>query len=109
MLATKFKRNVEVDESLFTHGRFLIDESKIRNATRTDKQIWVFGMVERSTKSAKIFIVPDRTTETLWPLINENVAYRSTVHSDGYRSYQGMPWRQRQEGSLRHQRWVHPL
>ncbi len=36
MLSITFKGNVEVDESLFTHGKFLIDEDTISNATRTD-------------------------------------------------------------------------
>lgn len=94
MHTAKFSNDVEVDESMFTHGRFLIDEMQIRNASKTDRQIWVFGMVERSTSSAKAFIVHNRTTSTLWPLIRDNVQVGSTIHSDGYRSYKRMPWNQ---------------
>ena len=43
-----------------------------------------------SSWEARVFIVPDRNAETLRDIITENCARRSTIHTDGFRSYNGL-------------------
>jgi len=69
---------VEVDESLFTH--------RTENGVR--EQVWVLGIFDRGTGNCRMFVVPDRASETLMPIIQENVAEECVIYTDGWAAYQ---------------------
>lgn len=50
------------------------------------KQVWVFGMVER-TSNTIMQSVESRSNETLIPLIERHVEKGSTIYSDGWTAY----------------------
>ena len=50
-------------------------------------KIWIFGMVEVPTNRLVVYPVPDRSKETLLPLIQRHVAKGSTIYSDSWASY----------------------
>lgn len=67
--------------------------------------MWLVGMHERSTGRRKLFLVENRDHNTLAQLIRDNIGRGSTIHTDGWRGYQGID---RLEGHpLRHKRFVH--
>lgn len=49
--------------------------------------IWVFGMWSRSQKILKVFLVPNRRSATLFPLIRENISNGSIILSDEFSVY----------------------
>jgi len=63
----------EIDESLFSH----VD----------GQQIWVFGIITRITNESRCWVVPDRSAQTLIPIIQEHLPPGSIVYSDGWASY----------------------
>ncbi len=76
----KLKDIVEVDESLYggkAHGK---------RGWGAENKTCLFGMIERNGR-VKIQIVPDRTADTLIPIINENVESGITIYSDQYKGY----------------------
>ncbi len=78
---------VEVDESLFTHTTL----AGVR------VQVWVFGIYDRGSDQCRLFVIPDRTAETLENLIIQNVAPDTVIHSDGWAGY----------GNLRNLNYIH--
>ncbi|KCZ80334.1 hypothetical protein H312_02271, partial [Anncaliia algerae PRA339] len=48
---------------------------------------WVFGMIERNSKKCVLLPVPDRSANTLIPLINQYILPGSTIISDCWTSY----------------------
>ena len=64
---------VQIDESLFNHT------SKYQRGRRPDKETWVFGIADTSTKLAVTYMqtVAKRDAETLLPI----------VYSDEWHSY----------------------
>ena len=76
--------HIEIDESLF--GR----AAKYNKGTREVKQVWVFGMNEKS--SGKIIALPvlDRTKDTLISIIKKYIKKGSSIYSDGWSAYQGL-------------------
>ncbi len=54
---------------------------------------------------ARVFIVPDRTRETLHNIIKENCERRSIIHTDGYKSYIGLD--RIRNYPLIHKRFIH--
>ena len=50
-------------------------------------EIWVFGGICRETGDRFALQVPDRTAETLLPLIQEYIAPQSIIHSDCWPAY----------------------
>jgi transposase-like protein len=43
---------------------------------------WMFGAICRETGDCFAMMVPDRTKNTLWPLIASRIAAGSTVYTD---------------------------
>ena len=70
---------VEIDESKFGRRKY--------NRGRCIDGHWVFGGVERGTGNAFMVEVPNRTTQTLLPIIQKYVLPGTTVLSDEWRSY----------------------
>ena len=76
--------------------RIEIDESEVIG--NSQKILWMFGLIDRSTKEARIFsVMDDRRKEKLLPLIRKNVYtydiiednrdYRTRIYSDCYSVY----------------------
>ena len=74
--------NVEIDESIISKRK--------NNVGRVLNEIWVFGGVCRETHERFIFKVNNRNAETLLPIIEEMILPGSTIHSDGWRAYNGI-------------------
>lgn len=70
---------VEIDESLMT--------TRKNNAGRVPVQNWIFGGICRETRERFVVSVPDRTSQTLIPLIQKNIAPQSNINSDSWRAY----------------------
>ena len=51
----------------------------------------MFGIIDRK-RSCRIAIVNYRTTETIQKLIFKYVKPGTTIHSDGWRAYNGIEW-----------------
>ena len=74
---------VQIDESLFNH------KSKYQRGRRPDKETWVFGIADTSTKLAVTYMqtVAKRDAATLLPIIQKVVRPGSIVYSDEWRAY----------------------
>ena len=74
---------VQIDESLFNH------KSKYQRGRRPDKETWVFGIADTSTKPAVTYMqaVAKRDAATLLPIIQKVVRPGSIVYSDEWRAY----------------------
>ena len=71
--------SVEIDETINARRKY--------NKGRISPQCWVFGGICRETKIAFAQIVPNRSSETLIPIIQERIMDGSTLYSDEWRSY----------------------
>lgn len=49
--------------------------------------IWVFGLFERRRKIFKVFMVPNRRSATIFPIIRENIEKDSMIISDSFSVY----------------------
>ena len=56
---------VDIDESLIGHF--------VEGLTRVNQQLWVLGMIDRATKYTKLFMLQNRSSETLINFIVNNV------------------------------------
>ena len=65
---------VEIDETLFTRRK--------HNVGRTVKQQWVFGGSNQITKLGFLVDVPNRSSATLIPLIEQYIALGTLIISD---------------------------
>lgn len=70
---------VEIDESVITKRKY--------NRGRLTSEIWVFGGICRQTGERFVFQVPDRSADTLIPLIQVYIKPHSIIHSDGWAAY----------------------
>ena len=52
---------------------------------------WVFGGFCETTKMGFLVEIPDKAATTLMPLVQRYVAPGSEIHTDGLRSYGGIP------------------
>lgn len=71
-----------------------IDETMICHKTLSDgtkKQIWCFGLYDRSSKEYKIFVIPNRSAQVLIPIITKHVYTApnnpTRIYSDGWAAY----------------------
>lgn len=74
-------RLVQIDESYFGGTR------KYDRGRRVRDGFWVFGMIDVYTKKVAVFLVEDRTKETLVGLIESFILPNTMVHSDGWMAY----------------------
>ena len=74
---------VQIDESLFRH------KPKHHRGRATTNEVWVFGLCDTSQSPALgvMCIVPDRTAQTLLPIIRRHVRSGTEVHSDQWAAY----------------------
>eukprot|EP01084_Bolivina_argentea_P002363 4354_1 len=72
---------IEIDESKFNKKR------KNYRGNDTGPDMWVFGLVERNSGRCYLITVPDRSAETLIPIIRRIAGDASTVISDQWRAY----------------------
>jgi hypothetical protein len=75
---------VQVDESViykakYNRGHALFEPTK-----------WVFGIYDITTSLGAVFFVPDRSSESLLPLIQAHIEPGSEIHSDQWRAYSGI-------------------
>jgi transposase-like protein len=75
--------SVEFDETR------LFREHKTKAAHRTyeSHDVWLFGLIERTTKRFILFPVSNREESTLTPIIIKYVKRRSIIYSDSFSSY----------------------
>ncbi|CAG2245829.1 unnamed protein product [Mytilus edulis] len=76
-----FEGNVEKDESLF--GRKIT----YNRGKPTGTRIWIFGMVEASSKRIIMYPVDKRDSHTLFPLIKKHILPGSRIFSDSWAAY----------------------
>lgn len=74
---------VQIDESMFRH------KPKNHRGRATDEEIWVFGLVDTSFTPSKGYmcIVPDRSQNTLLPIIQQVCLPGTIIWSDEWRGY----------------------
>ena len=74
---------VQINESLFRH------KPKYHRGRPAAQEVWVFGMVDTSQSPALgvMMTVPDRTAQTLLPIIQRHLRNGTIVHSDQWRAY----------------------
>jgi hypothetical protein len=75
-----------------------IDESKFMNLLHhrgeprgNVREGWIFGIYDVSTKNVHFELVPDRTQETIFPIIQRVVRPETTIFSDEFATYTGGP------------------
>eukprot|EP00095_Tigriopus_kingsejongensis_P010183 snap_masked-scaffold105_size367834-processed-gene-1.11 protein:Tk10183 transcript:snap_masked-scaffold105_size367834-processed-gene-1.11-mRNA-1 annotation:"hypothetical protein CLF_100748" len=70
---------VEIDETLLAKAKY--------NRGRWPEQRWVFGGVERESGKCFMVEVPDRSRETLEPIIKQYIRPGTRIMSDGWAAY----------------------
>jgi transposase-like protein len=70
---------VEIDESCFSRRKYQVG--------RIYPTQWVFGGICRRTNECFLYAVPDRSTQTLIPIIKESIRPCTTIISDCWRGY----------------------
>lgn len=73
---------VEIDESLVARRKY--------NQGHLVAERWVFGGYDTTTGVGFLHIVPDRSANSLLPLIEQYIAPGSTIHSDQWAAYNGI-------------------
>jgi transposase-like protein len=71
---------VEIDESLF-------GKKTKNNRGKKFQRSWVFGLVDRSSNNVVLKIVEKRDSQTLIPIITENVSNEAVVYHDDWAVY----------------------
>jgi len=73
----------QIDESLFVH------KTKYNRGRWPIEQVWVFGIVDTSISPTRfsLKIVPNRTRNTLYPIITDVCMPGTTIYSDSWAAY----------------------
>ena len=66
---------IEMDESLF-------GKKRKNNKGREFKKSWVFGLVDRNTRTLCLQIIKQRNTQTRIPIIQDHVDITATIYHD---------------------------
>lgn len=85
---------VEIDESKFGKRKY--------NKGRCVDGSWVLGGIDRQTRDTFFQVVPNRTKETLLPILIENIHPESIVISDCWKSYNSVSEHFKQHLSVNH-------
>ncbi|KAG0418046.1 hypothetical protein EQH57_0821 [Dictyocoela roeselum] len=75
-------KEVQIDETLFNRRKY--------NKGRKKKPLWIFGGIEVGSGKCFFHEVPDRTAQTLQPLIKLNIEKKTDIVSDMWKSYIGI-------------------
>ncbi|KAH7825590.1 putative Uncharacterized transposase-like protein [Monocercomonoides exilis] len=74
---------VEIDEAIWRRRKYGKGRRKV--------QLWIFGMIERSSEEEKgkvlLFLVYRRTRNVLLPIIKRHVHAGTEIHSDEWKAY----------------------
>lgn len=70
---------VEIDESLMS--------TRKNHAGRILSQHWIFGGICRETNERFVLSVPDRSSQTLLPIIQDRIAPNTQINSDSWKAY----------------------
>jgi hypothetical protein len=73
---------VEVDEAVLVKRKY--------NQGRGVRETWCFAIYDINTRCGVVYIVNDRTRETLFPLIVRHVRQGTTIYSDSARVYSAL-------------------
>lgn len=73
---------VEIDESKFMHRKY--------HRGRYVEGHWVLGLIERGSNNCVLVPVPDRSAQTLVPIINAHCLPGTRIITDGWRAYNGL-------------------
>ena len=79
-----FGKICEMDESLFVKAKHN------KGRVLSQKQIWVFGILERDSKKIHFEVVKSRDKRTLIPVITNVIAPGSLIYTDGWKAYSGL-------------------
>ena len=75
--------SVEIDESSFSKRKY--------NRGRMVPNTWVFGGICRETRECFMYVVPNRTKETLLTTVKACIRPGSTIYSDKWKAYDDIP------------------
>ena len=93
---------VEIDEAKFGKRKY--------HRGRLVEGHWVLGGVERGTDNVFLVVVPDRTSATLVPIIQQYVRRGSVIHTDEWAAYSCLSQHGYTHGTVNHsQNFVNPL
>lgn len=92
-------KEVEIDECLFVKRKYHVGRV-LRG------QSWVLGGVVRGSNVHFMEFVPDRTINTMIPILARRIASGSIVHSDRYATYTNLPAKLAEYGVLIEHRTV---
>jgi transposase len=88
-----FSGTVEVDET-FIGRKPRFGEVKNRKEARmwTERKQKVLGVVERGGKAGQVHasVIPDRSADTIMPILRTKILPASTVYTDEWKSYRGL-------------------
>lgn len=76
-------KTVEIDESKFMHRKY--------HRGRYREGHWILGIIERESDNCILIPVEDRSAATLLPLIQRHVLPGTTIITDQWAAYNGLP------------------
>lgn len=77
-------KRVQIDEAVFAPRKYNV--GRVNSGSKK----WVFGIYDEESRRSYLEIIPDKTKQTLLPIIQAHVKPGSTIWSDCWSSYQGL-------------------